>query len=111
MQLTPVFPFAPEITTKKRKLGKNPDVDTSFLPDRDREVKAACPWLWQRLRLKVWSAACPLSSPGPPPFPPFLSQEEENRLREELRQEWEAKQEKIKSECLLRAVLSGRRLC
>ncbi|XP_051834182.1 protein FAM50A-like [Antechinus flavipes] len=46
---------------KKRKLGKNPDVDTSFLPDRDRE-------------------------------------EEENRLREELRQEWEAKQEKIKSE-------------
>lgn len=29
----------------------------------------------------------------------FLSQEEENRLREELRQEWEAKQEKIKSEC------------
>ncbi|XP_055249389.1 protein FAM50A isoform X1 [Moschus berezovskii] len=50
-----------EITTKKRKMGKNPDVDTSFLPDRDRE-------------------------------------EEENRLREELRQEWEAKQEKIKSE-------------
>uniref|UniRef100_M3Y1A3 FAM50A/XAP5 C-terminal domain-containing protein n=1 Tax=Mustela putorius furo TaxID=9669 RepID=M3Y1A3_MUSPF len=49
-----------EVTTKKRKLGKNPDVDTSFLPD-DRE-------------------------------------EEENRLREELRQEWEAKQEKIKSE-------------
>ncbi|XP_014117330.1 PREDICTED: protein FAM50A, partial [Pseudopodoces humilis] len=43
------------------KLGKNPDVDTSFLPDRDRE-------------------------------------EEENRLREELRQEWEAKQEKIKNE-------------
>ncbi|KAM6151646.1 protein FAM50A [Rhynchocyon petersi] len=50
-----------EVITKKRKLGKNPDVDTSFLPDRDRE-------------------------------------EEENRLREELRQEWEAKQEKIKSE-------------
>ena len=23
---------------KKRKLGKNPMVDTSFLPDRDREV-------------------------------------------------------------------------
>ncbi|KAJ8017156.1 hypothetical protein DPEC_G00014830 [Dallia pectoralis] len=46
---------------KKKKLGKNPDVDTSFLPDRDRE-------------------------------------EEENRLREELRQEWEGKQEKIKSE-------------
>uniref|UniRef100_A0A8C3BNH5 FAM50A/XAP5 C-terminal domain-containing protein n=1 Tax=Cairina moschata TaxID=8855 RepID=A0A8C3BNH5_CAIMO len=46
---------------RKRKLGKNPDVDTSFLPDRERE-------------------------------------EEENRLREELRQEWEAKQEKIKNE-------------
>ncbi|KAF7240087.1 Protein FAM50A [Varanus komodoensis] len=50
-----------ELPPKKKKLGKNPDVDTSFLPDRDRE-------------------------------------EEENRLREELRQEWEAKQEKIKSE-------------
>ena len=24
-------------TIKKRKIGKNPDVDTSFLPDRDRE--------------------------------------------------------------------------
>ncbi|XP_034393627.1 protein FAM50A isoform X2 [Cyclopterus lumpus] len=46
---------------RKKYLGKNPDVDTSFLPDRDRE-------------------------------------EEENRLREELRQEWELKQEKIKSE-------------
>ncbi|XP_043819584.1 protein FAM50A [Dromiciops gliroides] len=54
-------PNGEEIPSKKRKLGKNPDVDTSFLPDRDRE-------------------------------------EEENRLREELRQEWEAKQEKIKSE-------------
>uniref|UniRef100_A0A674HEZ3 Protein FAM50A n=1 Tax=Taeniopygia guttata TaxID=59729 RepID=A0A674HEZ3_TAEGU len=52
---------APEEAPKKRKLGKNPDVDTSFLPDRERE-------------------------------------EEENRLREELRQEWEAKQEKIKNE-------------
>ncbi|XP_077645879.1 protein FAM50A [Lonchura striata] len=54
-------PEAPEKAPKKRKLGKNPDVDTSFLPDRERE-------------------------------------EEENRLREELRQEWEAKQEKIKNE-------------
>ncbi|XP_077696256.1 protein FAM50A isoform X2 [Eretmochelys imbricata] len=26
-----------ELPPKKRKLGKNPDVDTSFLPDRDRE--------------------------------------------------------------------------
>uniref|UniRef100_A0A3P9N4G3 Family with sequence similarity 50 member A n=1 Tax=Poecilia reticulata TaxID=8081 RepID=A0A3P9N4G3_POERE len=25
---------------KKKKLGKNPDVDTSFLPDRDREVRS-----------------------------------------------------------------------
>lgn len=50
-----------KITTKKRKLGKNRDVDTSFLSDQDRE-------------------------------------EEENRFQEELRQEWEAKQEKIKSE-------------
>lgn len=42
-ELTPMCPFALEITTKKRKLGKNPDVDTSFLPDRDREVKAPDP--------------------------------------------------------------------
>ena len=41
---------------------------------------------------------CPLSNLGSPACIPFLSQEEENRLREELRQEWEAKQEKIKSE-------------
>lgn len=45
----------------KKNLGKNPDVDTSFLPDRERK-------------------------------------EEENRLREELRQEWEAKREKVKGE-------------
>jgi len=51
--------FIPPI--KKKKLGKNPDVDTSFLPDRERE-------------------------------------EEENRLREELRQEWVGKQDKLKNE-------------
>ncbi|KAL5007924.1 hypothetical protein ScPMuIL_013505 [Solemya velum] len=45
----------------KRRFGKNPDVDTSFLPDRDRE-------------------------------------EEENRIREHLRQEWESKQETVKNE-------------
>ncbi|XP_012623855.1 protein FAM50B [Microcebus murinus] len=45
----------------QRNLGKNPDVDTSFLPDRDRE-------------------------------------EAENRLREELRRQWEAKREKVKAE-------------
>lgn len=45
----------------KRKLGKNPDVDTSFLPDRDRE-------------------------------------EEEKRIREELRMEWVQKQECLKNE-------------
>uniref|UniRef100_A0A671U8M8 Family with sequence similarity 50 member A n=1 Tax=Sparus aurata TaxID=8175 RepID=A0A671U8M8_SPAAU len=27
---------------RKKKLGKNPDVDTSFLPDRDREVTFSC---------------------------------------------------------------------
>nr|XP_018900945.1 PREDICTED: protein FAM50 homolog [Bemisia tabaci] len=44
-----------------KKIRKNPDVDTSFLPDRERE-------------------------------------EEENRLREELRQEWAAKQSSLKEE-------------
>ncbi|XP_066840757.1 protein FAM50A isoform X1 [Anser cygnoides] len=61
-RLSPASPSPPPRgAPRKRKLGKNPDVDTSFLPDRERE-------------------------------------EEENRLREELRQEWEAKQEKIKNE-------------
>ncbi|KAG0714230.1 Protein FAM50 [Chionoecetes opilio] len=46
---------------KGPKMIKNPDVDTSFLPDRDRE-------------------------------------DAENRLREELRQEWVAKQEAMKNE-------------
>ncbi|XP_049962248.1 protein FAM50 homolog isoform X2 [Schistocerca serialis cubense] len=45
----------------KKKIRKNPDVDTSFLPDRERE-------------------------------------DEENRLREELRQEWAAKQSSLKEE-------------
>ncbi|PSN43127.1 Protein FAM50 [Blattella germanica] len=45
----------------KKKVRKNPDVDTSFLPDRERE-------------------------------------DEENRLREELRQEWAAKQSTLKEE-------------
>lgn len=44
-----------------KKVTKNPDVDTSFLPDRERE-------------------------------------EEENRLREKLRQEWSEKQTKLKNE-------------
>lgn len=46
---------------EKIKMSKNPDVDTSFLPDREREV-------------------------------------EENRLREELRVEWERKQQATKNE-------------
>lgn len=46
---------------KRKKIGKNPDVDTSFLPDRERE-------------------------------------EAENRLREQLRQEWVTKQEQLKNE-------------
>ncbi|KAM9234532.1 protein FAM50B [Dugong dugon] len=54
-------PERAEVTKKRKNLGKNPDVDTSFLPDRDRE-------------------------------------EEENRLREELRKKWEAQREKVKSE-------------
>uniref|UniRef100_A0A8D8S1Y1 Protein FAM50 homolog n=2 Tax=Cacopsylla melanoneura TaxID=428564 RepID=A0A8D8S1Y1_9HEMI len=44
-----------------KKIKKNPDVDTSFLPDRERE-------------------------------------EQENQLREELRQEWAAKQNQLKEE-------------
>ncbi|KAM7130475.1 LOW QUALITY PROTEIN: protein FAM50A-like [Ciconia maguari] len=52
---------APEKPPKKWKLGKNLAVDTSFLPDHNRE-------------------------------------EEENRLWEQLCQEWEAKQEKIKND-------------
>ncbi|XP_059481422.1 protein FAM50 homolog [Neocloeon triangulifer] len=48
-----------EVAAKKIK--KNPDVDTSFLPDRERE-------------------------------------EEENRIREQLRQEWVAKQQSLKEE-------------
>ncbi|CAH8531590.1 unnamed protein product [Schistosoma rodhaini] len=50
-----------ESCTKRRRLGKNPTVDTSFLPDIDRD-------------------------------------EEEKRLREELRREWVAKQAAIKEE-------------
>lgn len=44
-----------------KKIKKDPNVDTSFLPDRERE-------------------------------------EEENRLREELRQEWAEQQQKLKEE-------------
>ncbi|KFO33750.1 protein FAM50B [Fukomys damarensis] len=50
-----------QTSRNKKNLGKNPDVDTSFLPDRERE-------------------------------------EEEKRLREELRKEWEAKREQVKHE-------------
>lgn len=48
-------------SNKKKRLGMNPDVDTSFLPDRDRE-------------------------------------EAENKLREQIAQEWMQKQEEIKNE-------------
>ncbi|KAF9167973.1 hypothetical protein DFQ27_005370 [Actinomortierella ambigua] len=48
---------------KKSKLGKDPNIDTSFLPDRQRE-------------------------------------EEERRIREELRQEWLKKQDEIKKEAI-----------
>ncbi|KAL0269486.1 UNVERIFIED_CONTAM: hypothetical protein PYX00_007198 [Menopon gallinae] len=50
-----------EKPTVIKKIKKNPDVDTSFLPDRDRE-------------------------------------EEENMLREELRQEWASQQARLKEE-------------
>jgi len=46
---------------KKKRFGMNPDVNTKFLPDRDRD-------------------------------------DEENRLREQLRQTWETKQKTIKEE-------------
>lgn len=52
---TPVF--------KKSKFGKDPNIDTSFLPDRERE-------------------------------------EEERKVREELRQEWLRKQDEIKKETI-----------
>ncbi|KAG0230521.1 XAP5, circadian clock regulator-domain-containing protein [Mortierella sp. GBAus27b] len=50
-----------QATFKKSKFGKDPNIDTSFLPDRERE-------------------------------------DEERRVREELRQEWLRKQEEIKRE-------------
>lgn len=50
-----------DYVSKVKKIKKNPDVDTSFLPDRERE-------------------------------------EEEKRLREELRQEWATKQQALKEE-------------
>uniref|UniRef100_A0A0V0G9Y7 Protein FAM50 homolog n=2 Tax=Triatoma TaxID=30075 RepID=A0A0V0G9Y7_TRIDM len=50
-----------EIVLPRKRIRKNPDVDTSFLPDRERE-------------------------------------EQETRLREELRQEWAAKQSSLKEE-------------
>jgi len=56
-----VAEISDETSSKKFKACKNPDVDTSFLPDRERE-------------------------------------EEENKLREELRQEWVRKQETLKQE-------------
>ncbi|KAG0267439.1 hypothetical protein BGZ95_002852 [Linnemannia exigua] len=48
---------------KKSKFGKDPNIDTSFLPDRERE-------------------------------------EEERRVREQLRQEWLTKQQQIKNETI-----------
>lgn len=52
---------SPPPAFKKSKFGKDPNIDTSFLPDRERE-------------------------------------DEERRVREELRQEWLRKQEEIKKE-------------
>ena len=50
-----------EVASKSKKIKKDPNVDTSFLPDRERE-------------------------------------EEENKLREELRQQWAEQQQKLKEE-------------
>lgn len=50
-----------EILPVKKKMKKNPDVDTSFLPDRERE-------------------------------------EQENRMREQLRQEWVSQQQTLKDQ-------------
>lgn len=57
---TEIYPDEPTPVVKK-KIFKNPDVDTSFLPDRERE-------------------------------------EEENRLREQLRQEWVMQQATLKDQ-------------
>ena len=73
-----VYYFIPGLTVvplKKKKLGKNPDVDTSFLPDREREVimmskivkKNYCSRQWETASLILclyWSAcanACGLN--------------------------------------------------
>lgn len=50
-----------KVSLPKKKIKKNPDVDTSFLPDRERE-------------------------------------EQENRMRESLRQEWVAQQQALKDQ-------------
>ena len=52
-----------EYSLKKKRLGKNPDVDTFFLPDVDRD-------------------------------------EEENKLREKLKDEWDQRQRKLKDETI-----------
>lgn len=36
--------FPSVVPLKKKKPGKNPDVDTSFLPDREREVLFCTSW-------------------------------------------------------------------
>lgn len=64
LEIKPIKKWKTEEQTdepKKKKICKNPDVDTSFLPDRERE-------------------------------------ERENRLREELRQEWVAQQAALKDQ-------------
>ena len=90
-----IFSAPPPV--KRRRFGKNPTVDTSFLPDRDREVRVKerkrekeretdrrlewCvmtrDWWWHAM----WGHV----------------QEEERMKREKLRQEWVEKQDKIKS--------------
>ncbi|XP_066436556.1 protein FAM50A [Eleutherodactylus coqui] len=53
-------PEKEELPKKKKKLGKNPDVDTSFLPDRDREeeenrLREELRQEWERKQEKIKS--------------------------------------------------------
>lgn len=45
-----VFQFLEEVVVKKKNK-KNPDVDTSFLPDREREVNAFVQYLFFMLAM------------------------------------------------------------
>ena len=48
-----MFFFLAVVPLKKKKPGKNPDVDTSFLPDREREVMMMSESVKYRKILKI----------------------------------------------------------